>query len=171
MKLFNIIFIFIFFGFLNASDIKFQNLSANFTQIVKNSNSQIKYSGNFIIDENRAFWKYEKPIEKFVYFDGKIFTQIEPNLEQAIVTKIQNAPNLTQIFAISKKISKDFYKAVYNETTYEIWTKNSLPIKIKYEDKLANLIEINLTKIQKNQNLKDEIFTPKIPSNYDVINN
>lgn len=171
MKFFAFFLIYFLFNFINASEIKFENLSANFTQQITSGKSKLNYSGNFIIDENRAFWSYKKPIKKSVYFDGEIFTQIEPDLEQAIITKIQNAPNLSQIFNISKEISKGYYEAKYDDILYKIWTKNSLPVKISYEDKLSNLVEISLSNIKKDQNLKSEIFTPKIPAEFDIIQN
>ena len=63
------LFLVLSFKILNANDLEFDTLKSDFTQIITNQNKSITYSGHFIIDSKfGAFWQYENPNLKFVYF-------------------------------------------------------------------------------------------------------
>ncbi|CAM4045651.1 LolA-like outer membrane lipoprotein chaperone [Campylobacter armoricus] len=164
---------FIFFIFFNlnifALDLNFENFSSNFEQKISNKNSSLIYKGDFIITQNKAFWNYTKPNKKQIYINNKEVVIIEPELEQAIYTQLQNLPNLQKIFKQAKKISQELYEAKYENTTYNIKIKNNQLENISYKDELENFIVIYFYNQQFNQKINSEIFIPKIPSHYDII--
>ncbi|MBF7067245.1 outer membrane lipoprotein chaperone LolA [Campylobacter volucris] len=161
----------LFFTFLQllAFDVNFKNFSSDFVQKVHSSKSSLEYKGNFIITQNKAFWNYTYPISKQIYINKHEITIIEPQLEQVIFTKIQNLPNLQQIFKQAKKISQDTYEATYENIQYKIKLKNDTLTNISYKDELQNTIIIEFFNQKFNQNIKENIFIPKIPNYYDIV--
>ncbi|MCR6570792.1 LolA-like outer membrane lipoprotein chaperone [Campylobacter insulaenigrae] len=166
--LFVLIFI---FSQLLAFDINFKNFSSDFIQKVYNNNSSIEYKGNFIISQNKAFWNYIYPNSKQIYINQHEITIIEPQLEQVIFTKIQNLPNLQQIFKKAKKITEETYEANYENVKYKINFKNNKISNISYTDELQNSVVIYLFNQKIDEKIDEKKFIPKIPNHYDIVNN
>ena len=104
----------------------FKTIKSDFIQtIVNEENSKIVYEGTFWATSNaKALWKYKKPVWKDIYFSKKQVVIIEPELEQAIITNIEDSPNITDILKQSKKIDKNIYETTYDGTTYKVVVEN-----------------------------------------------
>ncbi|AJC86034.1 LolA-like outer membrane lipoprotein chaperone [Campylobacter sp. RM16704] len=152
-----------------AFNINFENFSSDFEQKVSNNSLSLSYKGNFIITKNKAFWNYIKPNNKQIYINNKEIVIIEHELEQAIYTQLQNLPNLQEIFKQAKKTSQENYEARYENIIYNIKIENDKLENISYKDELENSIVIYFYNQKFNQNINNEIFIPKIPSHYDII--
>ncbi|MCH3718102.1 LolA-like outer membrane lipoprotein chaperone [Campylobacter lari] len=163
------IFLMIFACNIFAFDINFKNFSSDFEQKVQSNNSSLNYKGNFMITQNKAFWNYTKPNKKQIYINNKEVVIIEPELEQAIYTQLQNLPNLQVIFKNAKLISHESYEAKYENIIYNIKLKNGSLNSISYKDELGNLVSIYFYNQKFDQNINDNIFIPKIPSHFDII--
>ena len=90
-----------------ANDIKnLDTFKASFTQkIVSTSDNIIEYKGNvFIKKSGKILWQYETPIKKNVYIDNTMAIVDEPELEQAIFTKLDNEINIIKLLNEAKKI-------------------------------------------------------------------
>ncbi|MDX1808325.1 MAG: LolA-like outer membrane lipoprotein chaperone [Sulfurospirillaceae bacterium] len=156
---------------IQAGVLDFKSIQSDFIQTITNDqNSSINYSGRFYAtDSNKALWIYDKPIKKKVYFNDKKVAIVEPELEQVIVTTLQNSPNLTQIIKDAKKIKDNTYKATYQDTDYFVEIKDGEIADIMYKDKLDNRVIIKLNNLQKNIIFDDSLFRVKVPSNYDIV--
>ncbi|OCR90303.1 membrane protein [Campylobacter fetus subsp. testudinum] len=159
-------------GVYGANELDFNTLSSNFTQTVTSQNKKITYTGYFVAHkEIGAFWHYKTPATKLIYFNYGRVTILEPELEQAILTDLKDSPNLTEILRAAKKVSNNEFKAVYDDTTYNIKVKNSMPSEISYSDKLGNLVKITLSDTRKNEPINTGILEPNIPENFDILAN
>lgn len=159
--------LFCVFAFANFD---FKSLQSSFTQTVTSNEVAVDYTGKFYArDDNRALWIYDKPTPKKIYFELDKVVVIEDELEQAIVSKLENTPNLAQLLKSSKKIKENLYKTEFDDIEYLITTKNELPYRIDYQDKLGNKIKIIFENLIKNPIIDDGTLTPVIPSFYDTI--
>jgi len=161
----------IFFLNIYANIFDFRTLASDFVQTITNEqNSTIIYKGSFYAtDRQVALWIYKTPIEKKVYFIKNKVVIIEPELEQAIITTLQNSPNFTEIIKSAKQISKDRYMTVFDDTNYYINVKNGIISDINYKDKLENRVDIKLKNPEKNIVLDDALFKLNIPKDYDIL--
>lgn len=143
----------------------------NFKQtITSDSKSVIEYSGKvFIKKSGKILWQYETPIKKNVYIDDDVAIVDEPELEQAIFTKLDNEINIIKLLNEAKKVDNENYVSTVNGIKYSIKAINDKISKITYKDELDNLVAINFLNIVQNGEISDEIFKFIIPSNYDVI--
>jgi len=146
-------------------------MQADFTQTITNDkNSTITYSGHMLAKRpSMALWEYKKPIEKSVYITAHSATIVEPELEQAIVKKLDNSIDILAILASASKVSKNHYNAMYNDKTYTIEMKNKNIYTITYSDAFDNVVQITFTKQQINKKLNDNKFKAIIPLDYDII--
>lgn len=159
-------------SFLNANDIKnLDSFFGNFKQtITSDSKSVIEYSGKvFIKKSGKILWQYETPIKKNVYIDNTMAIVDEPELEQAIFTKLDNEINIIKLLNEAKKIDNENYVSTINGIKYSIKVQDNKISKITYKDELDNLVNINFLNIVQNGDISDEIFKFIIPSHYDVI--
>lgn len=160
----------IFSVFLIGSELDFNTLSSQFTQVVNSNDTNVEYSGEFYVRaDNFALWIYKSPTPKKIYFGDSHVVVVEDALEQAIISKLDNTPNLTQILKDAKKISQNLYKATFDGVDYLITLKENKPYIIDYKDKLDNKIKITLKSSKINQEISTELLTPKIPKGYDII--
>ena len=143
----------------------------NFKQtITSDSKSVIEYSGKvFIKKSGKILWQQETPIKKNVYIDDNVAIVDEPELEQAIFTKLDNEINIIKLLNEAKKVDNENYVSTVNGIKYSIKAINDKISKITYKDELDNLVAINFLNIVQNGEISDEIFKFIIPSNYDVI--
>lgn len=144
---------------------------ANFKQVItNNSNSQISYEGKLYIKKpSNILWQYTQPIEKKVYINGKDVIILEPELEQAIVSKLQNKLNLLEILQKAKKINESKYEATLYNTKYYLKIKDDELIGISYKDELENSVSIKMANIKSNHNIDDKRFKISIPEDFDII--
>ena len=157
---------------LSASDMKnLDSFFGNFKQtITSDSKSVIEYSGKvFIKKSGKILWQYETPIKKNVYIDNNMAIVDEPELEQAIFTKLDNEINIIKLLNEAKKIDNENYVSTINGIKYNIKASADKVSKITYKDELDNQVAINFLNIVQNGEISDEIFKFIIPSNYDVI--
>ncbi|QEZ89379.1 LolA-like outer membrane lipoprotein chaperone [Aliarcobacter cibarius] len=166
------VFSFLALALLNASDIKnLDSFFGNFKQtITSDSKSVIEYNGKvFIKKSGKILWQYETPIKKNVYIDNNMAIVDEPELEQAIFTKLDNEINIIKLLNEAKKIDNENYVSTINGIKYNIKASADKVSKITYKDELDNQVAINFLNIVQNGEISDEIFKFIIPSNYDVI--
>ncbi len=154
-----------------ANVLDFKTIQSDFIQsITDEQNSTITYKGEFYAtDKSKALWIYKSPVEKKIYFNNNKVVIIEPELEQAIITTLQNSSNITQIIKNAVKLSEDTYKASFEDTDYIIKIKDNEIKSINYTDSLGNSIKISLLHVNKNIILDDALFEADIPSYYDII--
>lgn len=157
---------------LFANPLTFKNLQSEFLMEVKSNKTSIKYSGNLIISENKAYWHYQKPSLKDIYIlNSNSFIQVDRDLEQVIFTRISDIPDFNTILKSAKEISKDKYRAIYDDVTYNVFFTNSKLSKITYIDKLDNEVEIKFINPVVDKTINDDVFRVKYPKNFDVIYN
>jgi outer membrane lipoprotein carrier protein len=154
---------------INLVDIK--SYKANFAQtITNNSGKQISYNGTIIISkENFILWKYNDPIEKFVYIIEDHVTIIEPDLEQVILTKLDKEINILDQLKKAKMVKKDIYISNFHNKDYIFYLKKNRLVKLSYKDEIDNNIVIDFTNIKQNILIDSKIFDIKIPNSYDII--
>lgn len=159
-------------GSILSGNLDFNTLKSDFTQVVLSEGKTLTYTGNFIADTSHAFWHYEKPNVKNIYFSGSNAIIIEPALEQVIQTSLKQTPDLSAILRSAKQISDEIYSAEFDGIKYKIKLKNGLPSQVTYKDKLENDVTFTLKNAVKNEPIKDnKIFTPIIPANFDIVTN
>lgn len=169
MKALNILIltITIFYGNI----IEFDTYEAKFTQSVKNSsNNVIKYKGLIYIDKHaNILWKYTSPIKKNVYIHNKTVIIDEPELEQAIISTLNNELNLLNLLNNSIKVNTNTYENSLNDILYTIKLKDETLQSIKYKDHIDNIINITFSNNKKDHVLPKGIFMFTAPSHYDII--
>jgi len=158
-------------SFLLAGIFDFSTISSDFKQTITNEeNSQIVYEGSFYATtQKKALWIYKQPVEKKIYFNKNKVTIIEPELEQAIITNLQNTPNITELLKKSVEKENGLYETIFENTTYRIYTKNNEIQKITYNDRLGNSVKIRLSNQSTNTVLDDALFQVHIPTDFDII--
>ncbi|MEA3352999.1 MAG: LolA-like outer membrane lipoprotein chaperone [Campylobacterota bacterium] len=153
----------------NIKDIK--TYQADFEQIIKNTtNNTIVYKGKLYI-KNPSFilWRYNEPIQKDVYINYTQVTIIEPELEQAIVTTLQEQIDILKLIQNAKKISLNKYKAKLYNIEYTLTIENNILQKVQYKDNIDNNITIAFSNIDQNKGIPRAIFRYSIPDDYDII--
>ena len=149
----------------------FDTISSEFRQTISNEeNSKIVYTGNFYATTKaKALWIYKSPIDKKIYFSQNQVVIVEPELEQVIITNLQNVPNLTEILKSAKRVNVDTYETSYEDIKYVIHVKNEKIERISYSDKLENRVTIELFNQTINTFLDDSLFKATIPKDFDVV--
>ena len=157
-----------------SNDIRdLDSFKASFVQvIISNSQNKIEYTGDvFIKKSGKILWKYKTPVVKNVYINNDYAVVDEPELEQAIYTKLDSEINIIKLLNNSKKVNENSYTTKIEDVDYLIKTsKTDDKISyIKYKDKLENDVEIKFSNVVQNGEIQDEIFKFNVPANYDVI--
>ncbi len=104
-------------------------------------------------------WQYKKPIIKNVFMNDLEVIIDEPELEQAIYTKLTDELNLITLLNNPDDIN-DKYKLTF---------KNKKLTNIKYNDEMDNKILITFKNIKLNKKIKDVNFKFIPPTDYDII--
>ncbi|MEA3553697.1 MAG: LolA-like outer membrane lipoprotein chaperone, partial [Campylobacterota bacterium] len=171
-----IVFTFLLFSELNAKEnqsyIKnINSYEAVFTQsIINSSGKEILYNGKIYIKQpSQMLWKYNDPIEKFVHINNKNVTIIEPDLEQAIMSRLEKEINIIKLLKDSTKVDETTYKSTLYDKVYTIKIINNKLTQIKYTDELDNNITIDFKNIKQNEPIPSDIFKFKIPYDFDII--
>lgn len=149
----------------------FKTIQSDFIQKVTNDqNKTIAYEGTFYATkEQKALWVYQKPVVKKIYFNQNKVLIVEPELEQVIVTTLQNTPNIAQLLREAKEVAPNRYITRFMDTTYTIVGSNDTIEKISYKDKLENNVEILFSNASTDLFIDDEMFRPDIPKGYDIV--
>ena len=158
--------------FANSSIKNLNSFQSKFIQIVTSSNSKdfIEYKGEvFIKKSGKILWKYETPVRKNIYIDNSSVIVDEPDLEQAIFTKLEQEINIIKLLEDSKKISENLYKSRLDGVDYEISIKDGKVSLITYKDNLENSIEIRFFEVINNAFIDDSKFLFVVPKDYDLI--
>jgi len=158
-------------AFANINNIS--SFEADFKQsIVDDQNKTIIYNGHIQAEKPQyALWKYTNPIQKSVYISPTKVVMVEPDLEQAIIKKIDSNFDFFSLLSSAKKINDNKYMARYNNTTFFI-IMNKLTIKaILYKDEFDNKVKIDFINQAEDKKIGIKTFTPVIPDGYDIIRN
>lgn len=156
---------------LMASPSDIRSFNANFEQrIVDDHGKIILYQGQlWAASPQNALWKYTKPIQKSVIINGQKLTILEPLLEQATITALNNEINFFALLQKAKKIDDIHYRTVIEGTTYTITFQKDVPSQISYTDGFDNRITITFSHQTLNKSIDPKLFTPVIPADYDVL--
>lgn len=155
-----------------ADDFKnIKTFEADFKQkIINNTGKEIEYRGKIYIKHpSMLFWRYDNPIEKLVYIINRYVTIIEPELEQAVISKLQNEINILELLKKAKKINKNTFEAELQNRKYTLVLKDNILKEIKYTDEIDNNIVLSFFNTKQNHNIENGIFKYNIPYEYDVI--
>lgn len=149
----------------------FKTMQSDFVQSVTNEQQKtIRYEGAFYATQDKkALWIYKKPVTKKIYFNDTRVVIIEPELEQVIITTLENTPNIADIIAQASEIAPNTYATTFMETTYTIYATQRAIEKVTYKDKLDNSVEILFSNQSTNLFLDEALFNAEIPLGYDVI--
>jgi outer membrane lipoprotein carrier protein len=148
-----------------------QTFSADFTQtIVNDNNTTIKYSGNLIAKApDKAKWSYLKPIKKYVYVNGGKMVIVEPELEQAIITRIGDTLAFFKVLQNAKKVAPQHYVSSYDKVKLNLYIKNKMIDSITYKDQLQNNVVIRFSHQLENKEIENSTFRPVIPKDFDIV--
>jgi outer membrane lipoprotein carrier protein len=146
-------------------------MQADFVQtITDDKNSTITYRGEMLAKRpDMSMWHYREPFEKTVYIASKSVTIVEPELEQAIIRKLDGTIDILGILASARKVSKENYAAYYNTKEYDITVQGDKIKSIRYTDAFDNRVSIVFDKQLINRPIDDGRFKAVIPDGFDVI--
>ncbi len=158
-------------SFLYASFNNLKTFQADFKQILRNDqNNTITYSGKLYADSNnKALWIYKTPVVKKIYYIKNRVVIIEPELEQAIFSKLKRVPNVLNILQKAKKIKPQVYIAKCCGKNFWIYLKRGVISKIAYRDKMQNRVTILFFNQKVNKPISPLLFKYKIPKYYDIL--
>lgn len=167
---FLIMFFFISFSWANILK-EIKTFDANFEQkIINPSQKEILYKGHLLIKEpHYILWQYKEPVIKNVYIINSFAIIDEPELEQAIFSRLQNEIDILELIKTAKKIDENRYLAKIYDVDYTLTTKDNKIEKIEYKDALENSVIIVFSNVIQNKEIDDEIFKFLPPEHYDII--
>lgn len=147
------------------------SFNANFTQDITNDKgTTLTYSGKVTaLQPKYAHWQYVKPVKKDIYIDTDRVTIIEPEIEQVIVKHLSSDFNFFTMIKNAKQITKNSYETQFKDIKYTIKINNKNIQSISYQDEFDNKVLITFSKQQQNSKIDKKIFRPKIPLEYDII--
>jgi outer membrane lipoprotein carrier protein len=147
------------------------SFSADFEQrITDEKNSTISYQGHVWAKRpDLAHWDYRTPVNKSLYIRGERVVIIEPDLEQAIIKKIDGDINLLAVLSSAIHVGKGRYRADYGSQTFFITMHNGIIASISYKDAFDNLVELVFMHQEQNSPIDDARFNAVIPDDYDII--
>jgi outer membrane lipoprotein carrier protein len=148
-----------------------KSFDANFEQkIINPSKKEIIYKGHLVLKEpGYILWQYKEPIVKTVYIVNDFAIIDEPELEQAILTKLKNEIDIFNLIKNAKEVSKNRFIADIYDVKYNLFTKDNKIEKIEYKDALENSVIITFSDVKQNIEVDDAIFKFLPPDNYDII--
>lgn len=170
-KLFSVTLILSSFLFASFNKDELKSFEAKFLQKVTNeSGKTIEYRGDvFIKNSGKVLWKYYKPITKNVYILEDLVIVDEPELEQAIYSKLEKSLNIINLLKNANKLDENLFEATLYEVKYLIKIQNEQITSLSYKDELSNKVTIDFSEINQNDDISDDIFRFMPPKNYDII--
>lgn len=158
---------------LSAESLKnITSISADFTQEIKGDEGGIKYSGHLVARaDSKAYWRYETPMKKEIFVNGKSVMIYEPEFAQVIISDKMDIDFVRILNSVrqSENGVGDEWQSVVNNQTFRIVLKGDKPHKILYKDELDNDIIITLENVALNAKISDKVFHFKRPQGVDVI--
>jgi outer membrane lipoprotein carrier protein len=151
-----------FSPFLSGEEImKFNTLSASFTQTVTDKTVHT-YQGTLTIQKPfKAVWRYTKPIAREIYIDKGSVTTYEPRLAQATVNSVDKSINVVGLLKMASKVKDGLYRTSYDKKDIFITTEDGILETIKYTDPLGGNITIKFNNVILNGTIKDTMsFIP-----------
>lgn len=147
------------------------SFEADFKQTVTDDkNKVLTYNGHVIASKpQKALWTYTKPVEKNVYINAYSVVIVEPELEQAIIRRIESKFDFFNMIKNAKEINKNTYEASYNDTKFIITSEDKLIKSISYKDEFENNVKIIFDNQNQNLKINEDKFVPDIPLEFDVI--
>jgi outer membrane lipoprotein carrier protein len=154
-----------------ASIENINSFKADFVQSVTDDKEKVlHYKGSVTaLKPQNALWKYSSPVLKDVYMNPQTIVIIEPEIEQVIIRKVESNFDFFNMISHAKKIGENRYQTSFQNTKFDIKTKNELVESITYKDEFENKIEIVFKNQMQNESVEKDIFVPKIPEGYDII--
>ncbi|TLP36186.1 LolA-like outer membrane lipoprotein chaperone [Arcobacter arenosus] len=148
-----------------------KSFEADFLQIVTNeSGKKIEYKGQVFIKNNgKVLWKYFEPVKKNVYLINDLVIVDEPELEQAIYTKLEKNIDIIKLLKDAKQIETNLYESFLYDVKYLIKIQEDNISSLSYKDELANSIEIKFLNIKQNIDIDEKTFQFLAPDYYDII--
>ncbi|WP_187648396.1 LolA-like outer membrane lipoprotein chaperone [Nitrosophilus labii] len=169
------IYITLFFIFTQLfAQIEINSFKSEFIQTIKDSSKKnISYYGKIYFRKPlKILWRYEKPIKKDIYIIGEKVVIVEPELEQVTISKYSDVNNIINILKGAQKITKNLYKAKYNDQKFLIYLDNEGNLKkIKFKDRFEKDVEILFLNPKQNIDIEDNIFEIVIDPSFDIIYN
>jgi len=147
------------------------SLDSDFTQTVTDDkNNTLVYKGHVLAKKPQyALWKYTSPVQKEIYIALSKVTIIEPALEQVIIKNIESNFNFFNMIQNSKRVKEGLYIAIYKDVKYTIIQNATFIESISYTDELENRVKILFTNQEQNRKINETLFTPSLPSHYDIV--
>jgi outer membrane lipoprotein carrier protein len=180
---------------LQAKLSNFNNVTANFNQVVKNSAGVIlqKSSGVMALQRPGKFrWDTKKPLRQLIITDGGKVWIYEPDLQQVTIRKLDKSVGQTPVllltspdiylqqnFIISKLPKKQATESFQlmpknkNETFDKIILtfKNNIIFQMILSNQLGQYTILNFSNVSRSSKLKSKLFKFTIPKGIDVIDN
>ena len=142
-----------------------KNYEANFTQTITDKNKKLKYTGEIFYKNGKILWKYNYPVQKFIWITDKVYVY-EPDLLQVTISPKPKF-TLPNIVKNAKKIKEDIYEAKIDNKNVVFKFDKTLQF-LKYKNQMGNLVTIKFTN-QKVKDINDSLFIPKYPKDVDII--
>jgi len=148
-----------------------QSFQADFIQkITDEEKKTLTYAGTIKSKRpNLVLWHYTDPINKKIYINEKRAVIVEPELEQAIIKRLQGEIDFFGILASAVYVDATHYKASYKGIDFVLKEVNGVIESLEYTDQLENKVLITFSKQRQNRPLENALFTPKVPKYFDVI--
>ena len=157
--------------FLFASLENINSFQADFTQtVIDDKGKVLTYNGRVVASKpQNALWNYLKPVTKDIYINADSITVIEPEIEQVIIRKIESNFDFFNMIRKAKKTDENSYLAMFKNSKFIIKTENSLIKSISYSDEFENSVQILFENQKQNEEINEDIYTPNIPLEFDII--
>lgn len=148
-----------------------QSFEANFTQKITDEEKKVlSYKGSMRSKRpDMVLWSYESPINKKIYVTKKRAVIVEPELEQAIIKRLEGEIDFFGILSSAEAVDETHYKATYKGITFILKEDNGIITSLAYTDQLENKVVIEFSNQKQNRPIEDRVFTPKVPVDYDII--
>lgn len=157
---------------LNAASVtEFETLEARFEQTVTNEHNQsLRYSGQVWLKKpDLAYWRYETPIDKTIYIQGKRVVIVEPELFQATRFESDLSLNILDAWGKSRAVKAGERIATVGENRITLRHNDAFITQVDYRDTMDNEVLIRFFDQRKNPRLDPGLFIPAIPEGFDLI--
>ena len=163
--------LFILISPIFALEIAIESLQADFEQrIVDEKGKSILYRGTLWAQRpDAALWHYTEPVEKRIYVRHGEVIIIEPDLEQAVIRRLNEDIDLLTILARAEETGPERYEARYGTQIFDIQLKKGVIDTISYRDGFDNRVTITFSAQRQNESIDPARFEATIPGDYDII--
>jgi len=148
-----------------------QSFEADFVQTITDEQKKIlTYKGT--IHSKRpdlVLWHYKSPINKKIYLTKKRAVIVEPDLEQAIIKRLQGEIDFFGILASAQRVDSSHYKAEYKDIKFILREESGIITSLSYTDQLENKVLITFSAQKQNHPIEEYLFMPKVPKDFDII--